>query len=76
VRCWNRLPREPVESLSLEAFKNHGDVALEDMVSRYGRDGLALDLMILGVFSKLYDSMILGEGLMVGLDVLGGHFQS
>lgn len=45
-----------MKSPSLEAFKNHGDVALEDMVSRYGRDGLALDLMILGVFSKLYDS--------------------
>ena len=27
---WHRLPRE-VESLSLEVFKNHGDVALGDV---------------------------------------------
>ena len=32
VRHWNRLPREAVESPSLEAFKNHGDVAPKDMV--------------------------------------------
>ena len=43
--------------MSLEVFKDHGDGALRDVVS--GRDGLGLDLGILGVFSNLNDSTIL-----------------
>ena len=31
VWYWNRLPREMVESLSLEAFKKHVDVAPREM---------------------------------------------
>ena len=32
VKHWNRLSREAVESPSLEVFKKHVDMTLQDMV--------------------------------------------
>ena len=32
VRCWNRLPREAVDALSLEVFKTRLDEALGNLV--------------------------------------------
>ena len=48
VLQWHRLPMEVVESLSLEVFKNHVDVALRNMVSGHGGDGLMVRLDDLG----------------------------
>ena len=39
VRQWHRLPREVVESPSLEVFKKHVNVALRDVVSGHGWAG-------------------------------------
>ena len=44
VRQWHRLPREVVQSPSLEVLKNRVDVALRDMVSGRGGGGLAVGL--------------------------------
>ena len=44
VRQWHRLPREAVQSLSLEVLKNRVDVALKDVVSRRGGGRLMVGL--------------------------------
>ena len=51
-----QLPREVVESPSLEVFQNHGEVALRAV----GMVGMRsqLDLVILEAFSNLNDSRV------------------
>ena len=44
VRQWHRLPREVVQSPSLEVFQNCVDVAMRDVVSGHGGSGLAVGL--------------------------------
>ena len=43
ARQWHRLPIKVVESLSLEVFKSHVDVALRAMGSGHGVMGCWLD---------------------------------
>jgi len=54
VRYWNRLPRELVELLSLEAFKKREDVAMKD--GKGMGDGLMVGQDDHEVFSNLNDS--------------------
>ena len=44
VGQWHRLPREVVESPSLEVFKNSVDGTLRGMVSGHGGGGLKVGL--------------------------------
>ena len=44
IMHWHRLPRQLVGSLSLEVFKSCGDVALKDLVSGHGGNGLVVGL--------------------------------
>ena len=46
-----------LELPSLKVFKNHGDVALRDVVSGHDEGELGLDLGISVIFSNLNDSM-------------------
>jgi len=41
---WHRLPREVVESLSLEVFRNGGNMVVRDVVSGNGGGGLMVGL--------------------------------
>ena len=57
MRQWHRLPREAVESPSLEVFQSRVDVALRAMGSGHGVKGCWLDWVSLEVFSNLNDSV-------------------
>ena len=47
-----QLPREVVQSLPMEMFKNHGDVALRNVVTGHGGGGLTVGLSDLRGFFR------------------------
>lgn len=55
IKHWIRLPREALESPSLEVFMKCVNMAFEDMVMLH----LLCDLMFLAEFSNLNNSMML-----------------
>ena len=63
VRCWNELPMEVVDSRFLEVFKKWLETWYKEMwfSGEILVKGGCLDQMILEVFSKLGDSLILGH---------------
>ena len=61
-RTWKGLPREVVEAPSPQVFNKCVGVALSDMVSGRGGDGLAVGLDDLGGLFQLYciyDSLVI-----------------
>ena len=61
-RTWKGLPREVVEAPSPQVFNKCVGVALSDMVSGRGGDGLAVGLDDLGGLCQLYciyDSLVI-----------------
>jgi len=65
VLQWHRLHREVVQSLSLEVFQSRVDVALRDVVSGHGGDGLIVGPGDLIGLSNHNDSMILFTHLII-----------
>lgn len=59
VRFIAQAAQEVVESLILEVLKKRADVAVSDMASGDGGDGLMVGLVILVVFSNHNDSVVL-----------------
>jgi len=57
VMHWHGLHMEAVESLPLDVFKKHVDVAQMDVVSGHGSEGLAVTLDELRAFSNFKDSI-------------------